>query len=107
MAYRSVSVCCVCLVAQPPQDLSCACACARASLSSLQELRKTNKLDVDDLTVESGLFKSFDEIVRRQLDPVWHSLGRKVKQVDGVRQGKMGCSIGRWGAALVDGVQQG
>ena len=73
--------------------------------ASLQELRKTNKLDVDDLTVESGLFKSFDEIVRRQLDPVWHSLGRKVKQVDGVRQGKMGCSIGRWGAALLDGVQ--
>ncbi|CAI7775913.1 unnamed protein product, partial [Closterium sp. NIES-53] len=45
------------------------------------DLRRTNKLDVDDLTVESGLFKSFDEIVRRQLDPVWHTLGRKIKQL--------------------------
>ncbi|CAI7832441.1 unnamed protein product, partial [Closterium sp. NIES-53] len=49
--------------------------------SCLQDLRRTNKLDVDDLTVESGLFKSFDEIVRRQLDPVWHTLGRKIKQL--------------------------
>lgn len=47
----------------------------------LKELRKTNKLDVEDLTLENGLFKSFDEIVRRQLDPIWHTLGRKIKQL--------------------------
>ncbi|KAI5381693.1 hypothetical protein KIW84_UN0519 [Lathyrus oleraceus] len=40
----------------------------------LKEMRKTNKVDVEDLTVENGLFKSFDEIVRRQLDPIWHTL---------------------------------
>ncbi|EOA15438.1 hypothetical protein CARUB_v10004080mg [Capsella rubella] len=47
----------------------------------LKEMKKTNKVDVDDLTVESGLFKSFDEIVRRQLDPIWHTLGKRTKQL--------------------------
>lgn len=47
----------------------------------LKELRRTNKVDVEDLTVENGLFKSFDEIVRRQLDPIWHTIGKKTKQL--------------------------
>ncbi|KAG9452536.1 hypothetical protein H6P81_005440 [Aristolochia fimbriata] len=47
----------------------------------LKELRKTNKVDVEDLTVENGLFKSFDEIVYRQLDPIWHTIGRRTKQL--------------------------
>lgn len=47
----------------------------------LKEMRKTNKVDVEDLTVENGLFKSFDEIVRRQLDPIWHTLGKNTKQL--------------------------
>ncbi|EFJ24922.1 hypothetical protein SELMODRAFT_232247 [Selaginella moellendorffii] len=47
----------------------------------LKELRKTNKVDVEDLTVENGLFKSFDEIVRMQLDPIWHTIGRKTKRL--------------------------
>ncbi|XP_062073860.1 DNA repair endonuclease UVH1 isoform X2 [Humulus lupulus] len=47
----------------------------------LKEMKKTNKVDVEDLTVENGLFKSFDEIVRRQLDPIWHTLGKKTKQL--------------------------
>ncbi|VFR02192.1 unnamed protein product [Cuscuta campestris] len=47
----------------------------------LKEMRKTNKVDVEDLTVENGLFKSFDEILRRQLDPIWHTLGKTTKQL--------------------------
>ncbi|KAJ0047914.1 hypothetical protein Pint_15750 [Pistacia integerrima] len=47
----------------------------------LKEMRKTNKVDVEDLTVENGLFKSFDEIIRRQLDPIWHILGKKTRQL--------------------------
>ncbi|KAI3964736.1 hypothetical protein MKW92_047926 [Papaver armeniacum] len=47
----------------------------------LKELKKSNKVDVDELTVENSLFKSFDEIVRRQLDPIWHVLGKKTKQL--------------------------
>lgn len=49
----------------------------------LKELRKTNKIDVEELTVENGLFKSFDEIIRRQLDPIWHTVGRRTKQLVG------------------------
>ena len=49
----------------------------------LKELRKTNKVDIEELTVENGLFKSFDEIVRSQLDPIWHTVGRKTKQLVG------------------------
>ncbi|KAK4728414.1 hypothetical protein R3W88_021402 [Solanum pinnatisectum] len=47
----------------------------------LKEMRKTNKVDIEDLTVENGLFKSFDEIVKRQLDPIWHTLGKRTKQL--------------------------
>lgn len=47
----------------------------------LKEMRKTNNVDVDDLTVENGLFKSFDEIIRKQLDPIWHTLGKRTKQL--------------------------
>ncbi|KAG0495335.1 hypothetical protein HPP92_000026 [Vanilla planifolia] len=42
---------------------------------------KANKVDVEDLTVENGLFKSFDEFLRRQLNPIWHTLGKKTKQL--------------------------
>lgn len=49
----------------------------------LKELRKTNKVDVEELTVENGLLKSFDEIVRSQLDPIWHTVGWKTKQLVG------------------------
>lgn len=39
------------------------------------------QLDLDDLTVESAYFKSFDAVVRRQLDPVWHKVGPRTKQL--------------------------
>ncbi|XP_060674063.1 DNA repair endonuclease UVH1-like [Ziziphus jujuba] len=32
-------------------------------------------------TVENRLFKPLNEIMRRQLDPIWHSLGKKTKQL--------------------------
>jgi DNA excision repair protein ERCC-4 len=37
--------------------------------------------DVDDMNVESAYFRSFDSIVRRILDPVWHKVGPKTKQL--------------------------
>ncbi|CAG8572220.1 8330_t:CDS:2, partial [Racocetra persica] len=45
------------------------------------ELRKTNIawLDIEDLTVEQAFFRSFDHIIRQQLDPVWHRVGQKTK----------------------------
>lgn len=35
----------------------------------------------DDLSVENAYFRSFDAIVRRQLDPVWHKVGPRTKQL--------------------------
>ena len=37
--------------------------------------------DRSDLTLENNLFKSFDEVLRRQLDPVWHTLNRKTRKL--------------------------
>jgi len=33
--------------------------------------------------VEKALFKSFDVIIRRQLDPIWHRVNSKTKQLVG------------------------
>lgn len=49
--------------------------------SCIQELRRSNKIDSTQLTLENGLFKSFDDIVRRQLDSVWHTVSTKTKQL--------------------------
>ncbi|KAG0068403.1 hypothetical protein BGZ89_004769 [Linnemannia elongata] len=50
----------------------------------LQELRLSSsaiEIDIDDFTVEKALFKSFDVIIRRQLDPIWHRVSHKTKQL--------------------------
>jgi len=39
------------------------------------------QLDLDDLNVESAYFRSFDAVVRRQLDPVWHKVGPRTKEL--------------------------
>ncbi|KAF9189002.1 hypothetical protein BGZ51_000178 [Haplosporangium sp. Z 767] len=52
----------------------------------LQELRRSSsaiEIDIDDFTVEKALFKSFDVIIRRQLDPIWHRVSLKTKQLVG------------------------
>lgn len=41
------------------------------------------QLDIEDFTVENALFRSFDALVRRQLDPVWHKVGAKTKGLVG------------------------
>ncbi|KAL1679123.1 hypothetical protein EV122DRAFT_263999 [Schizophyllum commune] len=52
--------------------------------STLADLKRSNtSLDLDDLTVENAYFRSFDHIVRRQLDPVWHKVGPRTKQLVG------------------------
>jgi DNA excision repair protein ERCC-4 len=49
---------------------------------SIGELKKANTgLELEDWTVDSALFKSFDMVIRRQLDPVWHRLSWKTKQI--------------------------
>ncbi|KAH8077748.1 hypothetical protein BXZ70DRAFT_695271 [Cristinia sonorae] len=50
--------------------------------STLSELKRSNtNLDLDDLNVENAYFRSFDVLVRRQLDPVWHKVGPRTKQL--------------------------
>lgn len=36
---------------------------------------------MDDFNVENAYFRSFESIVRRHLDPVWHKVGPKTKQL--------------------------
>ncbi|KAF2839741.1 DNA repair protein [Patellaria atrata CBS 101060] len=49
---------------------------------SIGELKKANSgLEMDDWTLDSALHKSFDQIVRRQLDPVWHRTSFRTKQI--------------------------
>ncbi len=51
--------------------------CMEATLSEIK--RSNTQLDIEDFTVENALFRSFDALVRRQLDPVWHKVGAKTK----------------------------
>ncbi|TMW66423.1 hypothetical protein Poli38472_004188 [Pythium oligandrum] len=52
-----------------------------ATMKELQ--RSTKALDASDLTMERALSKSFANTIRRQLDPVWHKLPPKARQLVG------------------------
>lgn len=39
------------------------------------------QLDLDELDIKSAYFRSFDAMVRRQLDPVWHKVGARTKRL--------------------------
>lgn len=48
----------------------------------VKELKHINvSLDTDDLSVENAIAKSFDKIIKYQLDPVWHQLNSKTKRL--------------------------
>ncbi|OAL27076.1 hypothetical protein AYO20_09884 [Fonsecaea nubica] len=50
--------------------------------TSISELKKANSgLEMDDWTLDSALHQNFDAIVRRQLDPVWHRVSWRTKQI--------------------------
>ncbi|PPQ88277.1 hypothetical protein CVT25_005440 [Psilocybe cyanescens] len=50
--------------------------------TTLSELKRSNtNLDLDDFNVENAYFRSFEIVVRRQLDSVWHKVGPKTKQL--------------------------
>lgn len=49
---------------------------------SVGELRKSNSgLEMEDWNLDSALHKQFDVVIRRQLDPVWHRVSWKTKQI--------------------------
>ncbi|EDV23483.1 uncharacterized protein TRIADDRAFT_50503 [Trichoplax adhaerens] len=48
----------------------------------LKELKKGNpSLDTSDLVVENAMSQAFDNIVKVQLEPIWHQLSGKTKQL--------------------------
>lgn len=49
--------------------------------ASVKELRKYERLDTTDLTPSKGLTSSFDETIKRQLAPVWHTVSPKIRQL--------------------------
>lgn len=50
--------------------------------ASIGELRKANTgVDMDDWTADSALHMNFDAIIRRQLDPVWHRISWRTKEI--------------------------
>ncbi|KAI9923079.1 hypothetical protein PsorP6_000256 [Peronosclerospora sorghi] len=53
----------------------------QATIKELQ--RSTKALDAADLTMDKALAKSFSISIRRQLDPLWHKLPVKTKQLVG------------------------
>ncbi|KAL2757845.1 hypothetical protein ACRALDRAFT_2132558 [Sodiomyces alcalophilus JCM 7366] len=50
---------------------------------SIHELKKANAgaLDMDDWTLDNALLKNFDVVVRRQLEPNWHRVSWKTRQI--------------------------
>jgi DNA excision repair protein ERCC-4 len=49
---------------------------------SITELRKSNTgLDMEEWTLDSALHKNFDMIIRRQLDPIWHRVSFRTRQI--------------------------
>ncbi|KAI1787127.1 hypothetical protein LXA43DRAFT_1064555 [Ganoderma leucocontextum] len=57
-------------------------AIVQCMTTTLAELKRANTmLDLDDLSIDNAYFRSFDMIVRRILDPVWHKVGPRTKQL--------------------------
>lgn len=49
---------------------------------NIRELKKANTgLEVEDWTVDSALHRNFDVAIRRQLDPVWHRVSFRTRQI--------------------------
>lgn len=62
--------------------LACQTALLDLINACIKELKRcTTAIDADEVTVENAIGKSFDKIIRFQLDPVWHQLGSKTKQL--------------------------
>ncbi|KAH8834013.1 hypothetical protein DL96DRAFT_1521655 [Flagelloscypha sp. PMI_526] len=53
--------------------------CMNATLADLK--RSNTSLDLDELTIDNAYFRRFEVIVRKQLDPVWHKVGPRTKQL--------------------------
>jgi len=49
---------------------------------TLKEIKRLNpNLDTEELTVENSISKSFHKILQRELNPIWHQLSGKTRQL--------------------------
>ena len=49
---------------------------------NISELRKAGTgLELEDWTLDSALHKNFDAIIRRHLDPIWHRINYRARQI--------------------------
>ncbi|ORY53589.1 hypothetical protein BCR33DRAFT_710984 [Rhizoclosmatium globosum] len=49
---------------------------------SIQDIKRVHKfIDPDELSVENALFSSFEGLLKMQLDPIWHRVPPRTKQV--------------------------
>lgn len=50
--------------------------------SCVRDIKRSNpSLEMDDLTVENLIARSFEKIIKFQLDPIWHQLGTKTRRL--------------------------
>ncbi|XP_064476918.1 DNA repair endonuclease XPF-like isoform X2 [Ornithodoros turicata] len=50
--------------------------------SCVRDLKKSNPtLDTDEVTVENVISRSFEKVVKFQLEPIWHQLSQKTRRV--------------------------
>ncbi|EME87238.1 uncharacterized protein MYCFIDRAFT_212808 [Pseudocercospora fijiensis CIRAD86] len=54
--------------------------CVEVSISELKKMN-TGTIEMEDWNLDSALHRSFDSIVRRQLDPVWHRVSFRTKMI--------------------------
>ncbi|XP_064605253.1 DNA repair endonuclease XPF-like [Liolophura sinensis] len=65
-----------------PAMMACQSAILDLINACLKELKRcTPAIDSDEVTVENALTRNFDQVLRLQLDPIWHQLGPKTKQL--------------------------
>eukprot|EP00053_Salpingoeca_punica_P016238 m.152150 g.152150 ORF g.152150 m.152150 type:complete len:948 (+) comp16913_c1_seq2:43-2886(+) len=67
-------------VALTPNMMQIQTAISTIMSTLIGELKKARP-EIQDVTFERGLFASFDVLLRRQLDPVWHTLSHRVKDM--------------------------
>lgn len=65
-----------------PSMLACQTALLDIINACIKELKRCNPgIDTDEISVENAITKSFEQVIRLQLDPVWHQLGSKTRQL--------------------------
>lgn len=69
-------------VRQTPKMASLTKAILEAMNACLNELKRRNKsIDTSELDMQNALFKSFDYIIWKQLEPMWHNVSSHTKQL--------------------------